>query len=163
MQTRPILYACTVFCAVYRIRRGGEPLHPDDIRLLRVTGELRYGIRLLRGQYKIMKAQLLAADGATYVIPVLDQARLLKIEKDGILITGTEIIPTSRGIKNIKSNDYPQTWWCVPIHLDKHKPSDVTAAHARAFTRREQEAAEERRRTQKIGSTMDGTYARRRR
>lgn len=151
-----------MLCYVYRIRREGQKLHPDDIRFGRDRGDLRFGYRLLRGQLKIMKAQLLDQDGVTYVIPVLDRARLVKIEGDGILLTGIEIIPITRGIKNIKSNDYPQTWWCVPTQLDKQKPSDVTAAHARAFTRREQEAAEERRRAHKIGASMDGTYARRR-
>lgn len=147
---------------MYRIRRAGEKLHPDDVRLVRVTGDLRFGYRMLRGQLKIMKAQLLAEDGATYVIPVLDRARLVKIEGNGILLTGIEIIPITKGIKNIKSVDYPQSWYCIPAHLDRPLGEPLSPARGRAFSRREQEQAEERRRAEKIGASMNNMYARRR-
>ncbi|WP_232081000.1 hypothetical protein [Variovorax sp. SRS16] len=63
-----------------------------------------------------MKAMLLAGDGETYVIPVLDHARVVvRLHGPGILITGTGLIPHGRSpIKNIKVERYPQTWWCIP-------------------------------------------------
>ena len=62
-----------------------------------------------------MKASLLAADGERYVVPVLDHARVVRINSDGILITGMEVIPRGAGMKNIKADYYPQTWWCIPV------------------------------------------------
>jgi hypothetical protein len=59
--------------------------------------------------------QLVCEDGETYVLPVLDGARVLVVEGDGLLTTGIEVIVLSRGIKNIKSIRYPQTWWCVKV------------------------------------------------
>ena len=48
-------------------------------------------------------------------MPMLDQARLLRIRGNGLLIGGVEVIPLSRGSKNIKTARYQQTWWCVPV------------------------------------------------
>ncbi|RYE40677.1 MAG: hypothetical protein EOP24_39925 [Hyphomicrobiales bacterium] len=62
-----------------------------------------------------MKASLLASDGERYVAPVLDHARVVRINPDGILITGMEVIPRGAGMKNIKADYYPQTWWCIPV------------------------------------------------
>ena len=85
-------------------------------------GELRFDSRLWdpRPGRQIMKASLLAADGVRYVVPVLDHARLVRINADGILITGLEVIPRGTGMKNIKADYYPQTWWCVPV--PPHRP-----------------------------------------
>lgn len=56
---------------------------------------------------------MLLVPGTTkYAIPVMDQARILKVNDRGLLVTGMEIFPTTRGIKNVKSDDFPQTWWC---------------------------------------------------
>ena len=68
-----------------------------------------------------MAASLIGADGERYVIPVLDRARVVELRGPGFLIAGDEIIPISRGAKNIRSERYRQTWWCVPIALDDAK------------------------------------------
>jgi hypothetical protein len=59
---------------------------------------------------------LLRDDRETYIIPVLDRARLRQIS-GGILISGIEIVPRGRGMKNIRSDNYPQTWWCRPVAI----------------------------------------------
>jgi hypothetical protein len=152
-----------VLCAVYPLHRYGDKLHKDDIRLFRVTGDLCFNYRLLRGSLKIMKAQLLAEDGATYVLPVLDQARLVKIEKDGLLLSGMEVIPVGRGAKSQQSVDYPQSWYCVPLHLDRPTIEEPDPAKARAGARRDAEAEEKRRlEADRIGASMHNMYSRRR-
>lgn len=57
---------------------------------------------------------LLGADAERYVIPVLDHARVLRIRGKGMLITGIEVQPRGRALKNIKVDRYRQTWWCLP-------------------------------------------------
>jgi hypothetical protein len=47
---------------------------------------------------------------------VMDRAHLRKI-RGGILISGVEIVPRGRSMKNIRSDNYPQTWWCRPVAL----------------------------------------------
>ena len=100
---------------VYRCRVRGEKQDPDAIRQDRHRGRLRYALRLHdpRPGRSVMVAQLVGADGETYVLPVLDRARVLAVKGDRLLITGVEVIALGRGIKNIKSMRYPQTWWCV--------------------------------------------------
>lgn len=56
----------------------------------------------------------------------------------------------------------PYSEYCVPVHLDDQKPSDVTAAHARAFARRQAEAIALRREKEKVGSSMSKMRTRRR-
>lgn len=107
-----------MLCDVYPIRHGGQKRDPEKIRLSPHRGELIYSTRLydIRPRWRVMYAQLLSTSGSgSYVLPVLDQARLVRIRDTGLLIAGTEIIPTSQGIKNVKSDDFPQTWWCVPV------------------------------------------------
>jgi hypothetical protein len=33
------------------------------------------------------------------------------------LISGVEVVPRGRAMKNIRSDRYPQTWWCRPVAL----------------------------------------------
>jgi hypothetical protein len=61
-----------------------------------------------------MTAALVVTGGERYIFPMLDRVRLVKIRGDGLLISGFEIMPLSRGIKNIKADYFLQTWWCVP-------------------------------------------------
>jgi hypothetical protein len=152
-----------VLCAVYPLRRYGDKIHKDDLRLFRKTGELRFDYRLLRGALKIMKAQLLTEDGATYVLPVLDHAKLVQIGASGMLISGMEVIPVGRGSKSQQSVDYPQSWYCVPLHLDRPSIEEPDPAKARAGARRDAEAEEKRRlEADKIGASMNNMYSRRR-
>ena len=116
------LYAFTVFCIVYRQRAQGKERHPDWIRSSPARGELQFecGLWDERPWRVVMRAALVGPDGETYVLPVLDRARIVRIRGKGILIEGTEVIPVrpSGGIKNVKVDRYRQAWWCVP----KSKP-----------------------------------------
>lgn len=105
-----------MLCTAYRLRYKGQKLDADVIRRSGCVGELTYRLRVIgtRPEWHIMTAALVIPGGERYVFPVLDRARLLKIHGDGLLITGVEIIPLSRGIKNIKADYFTQTWWCVP-------------------------------------------------
>ena len=105
-----------MYCTVFLLRHKGEKLHADVVRRAPRRGELRFQLRLIgkSPQWHVMKASLIGPDGARYVAPVLDQARLVTIQRDGLLITGTEVIPTSRGIKNIKADYFRQSWYCIP-------------------------------------------------
>ncbi|MDM0042171.1 hypothetical protein QTI05_24245 [Variovorax sp. J22R193] len=113
----PIQYHCYMLVDVYRVRYRGVKQERERIRKDKHRGELSYLTRLWdpRPGRSVMKAVLLGADGERYVLPVLDHARVVEVRGEGLLITGMEVIPTSRGIKNIKSDRYPQTWWCVKV------------------------------------------------
>lgn len=58
------------------------------------------------------------------MVPVLDKARIEKVQRDGILITGPEVIPTTLGIKNIKADHFRQSGYCIP----EARPFDHQAA-----------------------------------
>lgn len=118
-----------MFCAVYRTRHLGERRDREAIRRDRNIGNLMYGVRVYDAKpaWRVMMAQLIGDDGERYVVPMLDHARLLRIRGDGFLLGGQEVVPTSRGRKNIKTVRYPQAWWCVPI-----APADIALASAPA-------------------------------
>lgn len=105
-----------MLCTAYRFRYKGQKLYADVIRRGGCVGELTYRRQVIgtRLAWHIMTAALVVPGGESYVFPVLDRARLVKVRGDGFLITGVEIIPLSRGIKNIKADYFLQTWWCVP-------------------------------------------------
>ena len=105
-----------MFCIVYRIRSQGQKRERELIRSTPSRGDLHFDHRIWdpRPARQIMKATLLADDGERYLLPVLDRARLVTIRGNGMLITGTEVIPRGTGMKNIRADYYPQTWWCVP-------------------------------------------------
>ncbi|GER13364.1 hypothetical protein [Variovorax boronicumulans] len=102
---------------MFRARFEGEKLpSAEAAKHTRAVGDLVYMERVPgpapgRG---IWAAMLLRDDGETYIIPVLDRAHLRRT-RGGILISGMEVVPRGRGMKNIKSDDYPQTWWCRPV------------------------------------------------
>ena len=134
-----------MFAIVYRCRREGLLLDRQSIQADPARGELRV-------QRKGMKriAVLLGADGAQYVVPLLDKVRLLVLNDQGVLLSGYELHPP-RGIKG-NGPIYPQTWWCVMRGLPARSEVSPTEARARV---REQKA-------QEIGRTMAGHYASRR-
>ena len=104
---------------VFRTRFEGEKLQSAEaIKHTRRVGDLTYMERIHdpRPGRSIYLATLTQPDGETYVIPALDRARLRKIQ-GGILISGIEVKPRGIGSKNIKSDDYPQTWWCRPVAI----------------------------------------------
>lgn len=124
-----------MFCAVYRLRHKGQRLESEAVRNTRSLGELLFTERVHdpRPGRSLMVAMLLATDGESYVLPVLDQARVVRIRGRGTLIAGTEVIPLGRGIKNIRSERYRQTWWCIPalpeaVRLLLANPSDEAGA-----------------------------------
>jgi len=119
-----------VLCTAYRLRHKGQKLDPDAIRQGGSVGELTYRQRLIgkTPEWNVMIAALVVPGSETYVFPVLDRARLLKIRGNGLLITGVEIIPLSCGIKNIKADYFSQTWWCVPcVYTQGDEPEPAKA------------------------------------
>lgn len=110
-----------VFYEVFRTRYEGAKLpSAEAVKHTRRVGDLTYMERIFdpRPGRSIFLASLLQPDGETYVIPPLDRARLRRI-KGGILISGIEVIARGIGMKRIKSDDYPQTWFCRPIAIPR--------------------------------------------
>ena len=110
-----------VFYEVFRTRHEGVKLQSvEAVKHTRRVGDLAYLERIHdpRPGRSIWIASLLQPDGETYVIPPLDRARLRRFYR-GILISGIEIVARGRGSKNIKSDDYPQTWFCRPVAIPR--------------------------------------------
>jgi hypothetical protein len=127
---------------VFRTRFEGSKLpSAEAVKHTRALGDLVYTERVpspMPGR-GIWAAMLLRDDGETYIIPVLDRARIRKI-RGGILISGVEVVPRGRAMKNIRSDRYPQTWWCRPVALtnsafDDDCPPGDTPAEARRKAR----------------------------
>jgi hypothetical protein len=98
-------------------------------------------------------AKLLAQDGESHMLPVLDKARLLVVNDRGLLLSGHEVhLP--RGSKG-SGPFYPQTWWCVTRHVPP--VGQGTPADARAIER----ARALRREGDEIGRTMSAHSLRR--
>jgi hypothetical protein len=104
---------------VFRTRFEGCKLpSAEAVKHTRAVGDLVYTERVPgpqpgRGTWCAM---LLRDDGESYIIPVLDRAHIRKI-RGGVLISGVEVVPRGRAMKNIRSDRYPQTWWCRPVAL----------------------------------------------
>jgi hypothetical protein len=106
-----------VYFEVFRYRHEGIELPTKEaVKHTRVVGELVYRERIYdpRPGRSLMLAMLLAADRERYVIPALDRAHITEVDA-GLVIEGIEINPRGRGIKNIKSDDFPQRWFCRPV------------------------------------------------
>jgi hypothetical protein len=106
-----------VYCEVFRYRFEGNELPTKEaVKLTRRIGDLVYMARIHdpRPGRSLMIAMLLAEDGESYVIPLLNRAYMLKVD-GGCFIEGTEINPRGRALKNIKADIYPQRWFCRPI------------------------------------------------
>ncbi|NVM87652.1 hypothetical protein FHT32_001291 [Variovorax sp. SG517] len=148
-----------VFYEVFRTRYEGEKLpNVEAVKHTRRVGDLTYMERIFdpRPGRSIFLASLLQPDGETYVIPPLDRARLRRI-KGGILISGMEVITRGIGMKRIKSDDYPQTWFCRPIAIprggfDDDEDRFGNPAEARRLARERE--LEESLAARKIGETM---------
>lgn len=148
-----------VFYEVFRTRHEGAKLQSvEAVKHTRRVGELCYIERIHdpRPGRSIWIASLLQPNGETYIIPPLDRARLRRLYR-GILISGIEVIARGRGSKNIKSDDYPQTWYCRPIAIprggfdDDENPFGNPAEARRQARERE---LEETRAAREIGETM---------
>jgi hypothetical protein len=141
---------------VFRTRfEGGKLPSGEAVKHTRAIGDLIYTQRPgSQAGHGIWAAMLLRDDGETYIIPVLDRARIRKI-CGGILISGTEVVPRGRAMKNIQSDRYPQTWWCRPVAISNCSFADVdigtpAAARSEARTRGELESTAEALRIAKI-------------
>lgn len=106
-----------MYCEVFRYRSQGIELPTKEaVKATRVCGDLVYRERIYdpRPGRSLMLAMLLADDRERYVIPALDRAQVTEVDA-GLFIDGIEVNPRGRGSKNIKSDDYPQRWFCRPI------------------------------------------------
>jgi hypothetical protein len=103
-----------VLLFVYRLRHKGEKLDRERVRASRpdygnVVVENRFYEP--RSRYPRQWARCLGTEGGAYVVPVMDDVRV-RVTATGMLIRGTECIPRGDSYK-AKSDDYPQTWYCV--------------------------------------------------
>ena len=103
----------------------------------RVVGDLVYRERIYdpRPGRSLMLAVVLGDDREKYVIPALDRAHITEVDA-GLFIDGIEVNPRGRGSKNIKSDDYPQRWFCRPVP----RPLVANPATSRLEARRHAEA-----------------------
>ena len=92
---------------IYQCRQEGMRRDPEAIKRSPARGEL---IVIRRG-YNNRTAMLLAPDGETYVVPVLDKVRILAVNGRGIMLSGIEVYPP-RGSKG-SGTRFVQSWWCV--------------------------------------------------
>lgn len=108
-----MLYSCTVFVQVYRLREKGQRLaRAAVIERGPVAGELLFRERITRSG--IFLATLVLDTGGTYALPPLDRAGLRRVTPGGLMIVGKEVQTRIPSIKS--SADYwPQVWWCVPV------------------------------------------------
>jgi hypothetical protein len=101
---------------VYRLRDKGRRLPGVDVEANGGSvGNLEMRQRAPRRNWYM--AQLMTQDGS-YIIPVLDQAHVIGVMADGMLIAGTEVIPRNDHLKS-RVEGYRQSWWCVPVG-DRH-------------------------------------------
>jgi len=131
-----------VYCEVFRYCFEGNELPTKEaVKYTRSLGELVYTERIYdpRPGRSLMLAMLLADDREKYVIPALDRARITRV-RGGLFIEGIEIKPRGRGSKNIKSDDYPQRWFCRPVP----RPAAADPKAARDEARRIAEAINRR-------------------
>lgn len=122
-----------MYCEVYRYFFEGTELPTKEaVKYTRTLGELVYTERIYdpRPGRSLMLAMLLAEDRERYLIPALDRARITRV-RGGLFIEGMEINPRGRGSKNIKSDNFPQRWFCRPTQ--RPPPADAKAARAEAL------------------------------
>jgi hypothetical protein len=94
--------------SVYRLRERGVKLpRPQQF----VAGQLLLIKGLDSANRPTFKAQLLDGNGAL-ALPSLEGAKVRRITANGIVISGTEIVPRRRGVK-AAADFWPQTWWCM--------------------------------------------------
>jgi len=96
------LYIYPVLCCVYRLRREGQRLSPDEVKQTKALGYLKYG---KRGGWPTHDATLRDSDGE--LLLELMYCSLVKIERGGILMRGREPIDCQ--------SSHPQTWWILPM------------------------------------------------
>lgn len=138
-----------MFATVYRCRHEGALMDRFEVQAHPVAGELV----VHRRGFNRRIAKLMARDGETYLIPVLDKVQLLTINDRGVLLSGYEMHPP-RGSKGAGAV-FRQTWWCVTSHVSNRER--LSAADARAMER----ARALRREGEEVGRTMSAHSGRR--
>lgn len=110
------LYSHTVQYFVYRLYHQGIKLQTPAVRQHGpAIGRHAYCARQRESALRnsIFMAQLLANTTNQYVIPVLDDAALVRLDERGMLFVGKEIVPRGVGIKT-RCDYYAQAWLCKP-------------------------------------------------
>lgn len=99
---------------VWRLFQRGEALDRAWVRRSTpARGELALRLRLEgRGSRDAVYLACLMADDCAYVIPALDDARLVELRGRWLRLPGTEVIPSGRSMKRIPTTRYRQEWWC---------------------------------------------------
>ena len=123
-----------MYCEVFRYLFEGQELATKEaVKHTRRVGELVYMARIHdpRPGRSLMIAMLLADDHESYVIPLLNRACLTEV-RGGFVIKGIEIHARGRAMKNIKTFNYPQRWFCRPVP----RPAAADPAAARVEARR---------------------------
>ena len=125
-----------MFAHVYRCRHQGVLMDRQAIQAHPKSGEL---VVHQRG-FNTRIAKLLAPDGETYLLPVLDKVKLLAVNDRGVLLSGLEVHPP-KGLKG-SGPIYQQTWWCVTHEVVQpapevlvNRPDPLEAARARELRR----------------------------
>ena len=100
-------------CKVYRLYNHGVRLEKhaaqqNSPKVGRLVYEL--SVRAPTVELTVFIAQLFAASSDQLILPVLKGARLLKVDGDGLLLHGTEVI-APQGKKSV-GESYTQSWLC---------------------------------------------------
>lgn len=100
-----LLYACTVFCRIYLLRRDGARLDPPDAHDTVCNGWLVLSDRLPKSGMPRFHARLEGVITGNVPADLVDP-KVYRIDKRGMLMKGSEYGPDHRAVR--------QTWWCVP-------------------------------------------------
>lgn len=106
-----ILYALTVYCTVYQLKKDGLPLDLEAAKSAGIVGNLRLTRKRETGMPAV-EAVLLDDAGAQ--IMCISSAEVRRIQGDGMLIHGMEHLPAWVIA--------PQVWWCVLHQTDEKNP-----------------------------------------
>lgn len=97
-------------CTVYRLRRDGEKITPEEMRAAAVRGWLYVGPCSRMGppeQHACLLTSERGRVGYDETLPTLKYANLKRIELGGLLLSGFEVrIDPWQQLR--------QTWWVVP-------------------------------------------------
>jgi hypothetical protein len=100
-------------CKVYRLYDHGVRLdkHAAQQNSPKV-GRLGYelSVRAPTVELTVFVARLFATGSDQLILPVLNGARLLRVNDDGLLLHGTEVVP-GRGGRSPQES-YKQSWLC---------------------------------------------------
>jgi hypothetical protein len=104
---------------VYRTRQRGVRL---AVPTPGVHGHLQLAIWRTRDSMRQFAARLTPADGEADLIPELLGARVQRITKNGIVISGLEVIARRSSSKS-GADRYSQTWWCRVHTVARWEPT----------------------------------------